>query len=72
MSKEEAIELEGNVVEAVKNGFIVKLESGDSRVFCKLGGKLYKNSIRVVPGDKVTIEVSPYDSSKGRIIRRER
>lgn len=72
MPKEESIELSGVVTEAVKNGFRVKLDANGMMVLTTLGGKLRKNSIRVVPGDKVKIEVSPYDYSKGRIIHRER
>lgn len=72
MPKEEALEMSGVVTEAVKNGFRVKLDATGTIVLTTLGGKLRKNSIRVVPGDKVKIEVSPYDYSKGRIIHRER
>lgn len=71
MSKEEAIELSGTVSEAVKNGFRVELEN-KLFVLATIGGKLRKNSIRIVPGDKVRVEVSPYDFTKGRITHRER
>ncbi|MDO4549786.1 MAG: translation initiation factor IF-1 [Planctomycetia bacterium] len=70
--KEEAIEVTGIVLEAVRNGFRVQLENSEHIVLCRLGGKMRKNYIRVVPGDKVTIEVSPYDLTKGRIVHRER
>jgi translation initiation factor IF-1 len=70
--KEEPLELEGTVVEAVKGGFQVQVENMSNTVLCRLGGKLRKHFIRVVPGDKVTIEVSPYDLTKGRITFRHK
>ena len=70
--KEEAIEVTGVVREAVRGAFRVQLENSEHIVLCRLGGKMRKNYIRVVPGDKVTVEVSPYDLTKGRIIHRER
>ena len=70
--KEEAIEVAGVVREAVRGAFRVQLENSEHIVLCRLGGKMRKNYIRVVPGDKVTVEVSPYDLTKGRIIHRER
>ena len=69
--KEEAIETEGTVIEAVKGGFRVELDSKHI-VLCRLGGKLRKHYIRVIPGDKVTVEISPYDMSKGRITFRHK
>lgn len=72
MAKEEAIEVEGVVVEALANTqFRVKLESGH-QVLAHVAGKMRKNFIRIVPGDKVKVEVSPYDLGRGRIIFRER
>lgn len=70
MAKEEAIELEGVVVEAHRGGkFLVKLETGGVQVdvLATLGGKLKVNNIKVVPGDKVKVDVSPYDLTRGRI-----
>jgi translation initiation factor IF-1 len=69
--KEGPIEVEGVVTEAVKGGFRVELDSGH-KLLCHLGGKLRKHYIRVVPGDKVTVELSPYDMTKGRITYRQK
>ena len=70
MAKKDVIELEGTVVEALPNAmFKVKLENGHE-ILCHISGKLRMNFIRILPGDKVTIEMSPYDLSKGRIIWR--
>lgn len=67
------IEVEGTVIEPRSNGFfIVKLAQGDTEVLVHLGGKLRKHFIRVIPGDRVTVELSPYDLSRGRIIYRHR
>ncbi|MBE6426757.1 MAG: translation initiation factor IF-1 [Thermoguttaceae bacterium] len=71
-NKEEAIEVTGIVREAVRGAFRVQLENSEHIVLCHLGGKMRKNYIRVVPGDKVIVEVSPYDFTKGRIIYRDR
>jgi translation initiation factor IF-1 len=68
----EIIELEGKVVENLPNAlFRVQLNSGQT-VLGHLSGKMRVNMIRVMPGDKVLIEMTPYDLSKGRIIRRMR
>ena len=67
MSKEDVIEVEGIVDEALPNAtFKVKLESGHI-VLAHLSGKLRQNYIEILPGDKVTMELSPYDLSRGRI-----
>lgn len=72
MAKEEAIPLEGTVVEALPNTtFRVEIEGGHM-VLAHVAGKMRKFFIRIVPGDKVTVEVSPYDPSRGRIVYRER
>ena len=72
MAKEEAIEVEGTVVEALANTqFRVELENGHI-VLSHVAGKMRKNFIRIVPGDRMKVEVSPYDLSRGRIIYRER
>jgi translation initiation factor IF-1 len=72
MAKEEAITVEGVVVEALANTqFRVKLENGH-QVLAHVAGKMRKNFIRIVPGDKVKVEVSPYDLGRGRITFRER
>lgn len=67
MSKEDVIELEGIVEEALPNAnFKVKLSNGHE-ILAHVSGKLRMNYIRIVPGDKVTVEMSPYDLTKGRI-----
>ncbi len=67
MSKEDVIELEGTVLEALPNAmFQVELANGH-KILAHVSGKLRMNYIRIVPGDKVTVEMSPYDLSKGRI-----
>lgn len=67
MPKEDLIEVEGTVVEALPNTmFRVEIQEGHS-VLAHLGGKLRKNYIRILPGDKVKLELSPYDLTRGRI-----
>ena len=67
MSKEDVIEVEGTVVEALPNtNFKVELENGH-QILAHISGKLRMNYIRIVPGDKVTVEMSPYDLTRGRI-----
>ena len=70
MAKEEGIELEGTVTDNQRDTFLVEvtLEGGKkSTVQARLSGKMRLNNIRVVPGDRVKVEVSPYDFEKGRI-----
>jgi translation initiation factor IF-1 len=72
VAKEEPIVTEGRIVEALPNTqFMVELESGH-RILAHIAGKMRKNFIRIVPGDRVKIEITPYDLSKGRIVYRER
>ena len=67
MSKADVIDLEGTVVEALPNAmFQVKLANGHI-ILAHISGKLRMNFIRILPGDKVTVEMSPYDLTKGRI-----
>jgi translation initiation factor IF-1 len=67
MSKDDVVELQGVVIEALPNAmFQVELENGH-RVRAHISGKLRMNFIRILPGDKVTIELSPYDLTRGRI-----
>ena len=67
MSKEDVIEIEGTVIEALPNAnFQVELANGH-KILAHVSGKLRMNYIRIVPGYKVTVEMSPYDLSKGRI-----
>ena len=70
MSKEEPIEVEGVVVEPLPNAmFRVKLDNGHI-VLAHISGKMRKNFIRILPGDKVAVELSPYDLTRGRIVYR--
>ena len=72
MAKEDALEAEGTVTEALANTrFRVQLDTG-TEVLAHVAGKMRKNFIRIVPGDKVRVELSPYDLGKGRIVYRER
>lgn len=67
MSRDDLIEVEGTVVEALPNAiFEVELENGH-RVTAHISGKLRTNFIKILPGDKVTLELSPYDLNRGRI-----
>ena len=70
MSKADVIEIEGKVVEKLPNA-MVELENGH-QVLAHISGKLRMNYIRILPGDIVTLEMSPYDLSKGRIIWRDK
>jgi len=70
MAKSDSIEVEGIVVEALPNAmFKVKLEN-EHIVLAHISGKLRMNFIRILPGDKVTLELSPYDLTRGRIVWR--
>jgi translation initiation factor IF-1 len=72
VSKEEALRIEGTVVELLPNTmFRVELENGH-RVLAHISGKIRMNFIKILPGDKVTLEMSPYDLSKRRIVYREK
>lgn len=72
MAKEELIEFQGVVLELLPNAnFKVKLENGHI-ILAHTSGKMRKNRIRILVGDKVTVEMTPYDLSKGRIIHREK
>ena len=72
MSKRDMLELEGVVVEELPNAiFQVELENGH-KILAHISGKLRMNYIRILPGDKVTVEVSPYDLTKGRITWRSK
>ena len=72
MSKADMVEIEGVVIEKLPNAMIkVELENGHV-VLAHINGKLRMNFIKIVPGDKVTMELSPYDLTKGRIIWRDK
>ena len=70
MPKEDAIEVEGSVVETLPNAmFRVELDNGH-RVLAHISGKMRLHFIKILPGDKVTVELSPYDLTRGRIVYR--
>jgi translation initiation factor IF-1 len=70
MAKEDAIEVEGIVTEALPNAmFRVELDNGH-RVLAHISGKMRKNFIRILQGDRVSVELSPYDLTRGRIVYR--
>ncbi|HBL0744661.1 translation initiation factor IF-1 [Klebsiella aerogenes] len=72
MAKEDNIEMQGTVLETLPNTmFRVELENGHV-VIAHISGKMRKNYIRILTGDKVTVELTPYDLSKGRIVFRSR
>ncbi|MFW5999145.1 MAG: translation initiation factor IF-1 [Bacillota bacterium] len=72
MGKEDPIEVEGTVVEPLPNAmFRVELDNGH-KVLAHVSGKMRMNYIRILPGDKVTVELSPYDLSRGRITYRHK
>jgi translation initiation factor IF-1 len=72
MPKEDAIEVSGTVMETLPNAmFRVELENGH-RVLAHISGKMRLHFIKILPGDRVTVELSPYDLSRGRIVYREK
>ncbi len=72
MPKEEAIQVEGKVVEPLPNAmFRVQLDNGH-KVLAHISGKMRMHYVKILPGDKVTLELSPYDLSRGRIIYRSK
>ena len=72
MSKDDVIQMEGTVIETLPNTvFRVQLENGHT-VTAHISGKMRKHYIRILTGDKVTVELTPYDLSKGRIVYRGR
>jgi translation initiation factor IF-1 len=72
MAKEEAIEVEGTVIEPLPNAmFRVELENGH-KVLAHISGKMRMHFIKILPGDTVTVELSPYDLSRGRIVYRSK
>ena len=71
--KEEKIEVEGEVLEALPSTmFRVQIEGQDMQVLAKISGKMRKHYIRILPGDRVKVELSPYDLTRGRITYRHR
>lgn len=72
MSKEDVIQVEGTVIEPLPNAmFRVELDNGH-KVLAHISGKMRKHFIRILPGDKVAVELSPYDLSRGRITYRHK
>ena len=70
VEKEEAIEVEGTIIEALPGAtFKVELENGH-RILAYISGKMRKHYIRILPGDRVKLELSPYDLSRGRVVFR--
>ena len=70
MAKDDVIELEGTIIESMPNAmFRVKLEN-DHEILAHISGKIRKNFIRILPGDKVKVEMTPYDLTRGRITYR--
>ena len=72
MSKADVIEVEGTVLEKLPNAMFQSGTENKHVILAHISGKLRMNFIRILPGDKVTIEMSPYDLSKGRIIWRDK
>ena len=70
MAKEAKIEVDGKVIDVIKDEYKVELENGFV-VTAHVSGKIRMNMIRILPGDKVTIEISPYDLTRGRITYRK-
>lgn len=70
MPKDEVIEVEGRIIEPLPNAmFRVQLDNGH-KILCHVSGKIRMNFIRILPGDRVTVELSPYDLTRGRIVYR--
>jgi len=73
MSKEDSVPAEGTVIDKLPNAlFKVRLDLSDHEVLAQISGKMRKHSIRILLGDRVSIEMSPYDLSRGRITYRHR
>ena len=72
MPKEDMIEVEGTLIEALPNAMFQVEITGGHRVLAHISGRLRKNFIKILPGDKVTLQMSPYDLTKGRITWRSK
>ena len=70
MSKQNVINMEGEVLEALSNSMFRVVLENDLEILCHISGKIRINNIRIMPGDKVKVEMSPYDLTKGRIVTR--
>jgi translation initiation factor IF-1 len=72
VAKEEAMKMQGKVTEVLGNAmFRVQLDNSDHMVTAYVGGKMRKHDIKIIAGDKVSLEISPYDLTKGRIMYRQ-
>ena len=72
MAKEDMIEVEGTVIEALPNAMFQVEITGGHKVLAHISGRLRKNFIKILPGDKVTVQMSPYDVTRGRITWRSK
>ena len=72
MAKDDVIELEGTVVEALPNAMFQVVLPNGHKILAHISGKLRMNFIRILPGDKVTVQMSPYDLTRGRITWRSK
>ena len=72
MAKEDMIEVEGTVIEALPNAMFQVEITGGHKVLAHISGKLRMNFIKILPGDKVTVQMSPYDLTRGRITWRSK
>jgi translation initiation factor IF-1 len=72
MAKEEAIQVEGTVVETLPNAMFRVVLENDHKILAHVSGKMRMHFIKILPGDKVTVELSPYDLTRGRITYRGR
>lgn len=73
MAKQDVLQIEGTVTDVLPGAtFRVKLDNVDREILCHLSGKMRKFSIKVILGDRVELEMSPYDMDKGRIVRRNK
>lgn len=73
MAKQDLIQVKGKVLEALPNAvFRVKLENNEHELLASISGKMRMHYVKIIPGDKVLVELSPYDLSKGRIYYREK
>jgi len=73
VAKSEPIEIEATVTQALPNAqFKIKLDNSDKEILAHVSGKMRKHFIRILPGDRVRVELSPYDLTKGRIVFRQK
>jgi translation initiation factor IF-1 len=72
LAKDDVIELEGTVIEALPNAMFMVEIPGGHKILAHISGKLRMNFIRILPGDKVTVQMSPYDLTRGRITWRSK